>query len=571
MVRISPQNLKDLLLKEGLVDPKVFDDIVLEASRLGQGFTDVLISRGIITQEYLMTLLTQYFGVPRADLLGKEIDTAVMRLIDEGVARRRRVIAFKKEPDGSIDVAMEDPSDLETMEFLSRNLRAKINPYLSAPNELERGFALYGAQYTQDFKKLIEENIRESLLSRARGAEEAAIEVPVIRIVDNVIAYAISLRATDIHIEVLEDAILVRYRIDGILREIIRVPKEVHPAIIARIKLLSSLKIDEHMRPQDGRFRYKIGSDFIDVRVAIIATFYGEKIEMRLLPAAQKPYSLEELGMLEDTQKLVLENSKKTFGMFLITGPTGAGKTTTLYSILNILNQPTVNIVTVEDPIEYEIRYVNQTQINPQAGITFASGLRALLRQDPNIIMVGEIRDEETAEMAINSALTGHLVLSSLHTNDAPTAVPRLIDMKVVPFLVAATLNVVVAQRLVRRICRVCIYSFTPSPEVVATLKKELADFFKEAGEEGKFPDTFYRGKGCGQCAGSGYFGRIGIFEVLNVSETIRDVVVSPNFSLDSLRNQAKKEGMITMLQDGLRKVEVGQTTIEEVLRVIRE
>ena len=573
MVKIAAQNLRELLVKEGLIDPKVFDDIAIEADRLGQNVADMLISRGIITQEYLTMLLTEYFGVSRADLLNREIDLDTLRLIDEGIARRRRIILFKKESDGSIDVAMEDPSDLETLEFLSRNLKAKINPFLATATELERGYALYGAQYTQDFKKLIEENIRESLLSRARGAEEAAIEVPVIRIVDNVLAYAISLRATDIHIEVLEDAILIRYRIDGILREIIRIPKEVHPAIVARIKLLSNLKIDEHMRPQDGRFRYKIGSDFIDVRVAIIGTFYGEKVEMRLLPAAQKPFSFEELGMLEDTQKVIIENIKKTYGMFLVTGPTGAGKTTTLYSILNILNQTTVNIVTVEDPIEYEIRYVNQTQINPQAGITFASGLRALLRQDPNIIMVGEIRDEETAGMAVQAALTGHLVLSSLHTNDAPTAIPRLIDMKIVPFLIAAILNAVIAQRLVRRICRTCIYSFAPSPEVIDVLKKELGEIIKEREEGGgfSFPATFYRGKGCAQCNGTGYFGRIGIFQVLHETEKVREVMVSPDFSLDALRDLARKEGMVTMLEDGLRKVEIGLTTMEEVLRVIRE
>lgn len=568
MVKISSQNLREILLREGIIDAKVFDEIAAEADRLGQNASDMLVSRGILSQEYLMGLLAEYFGVPRADLFAHEIDTDAMRLVDEEVARKRNIIPFKKEPDGSVDVAMEDPSDLETIEYLSRNLHLKVNPYFATPSELQKGFALYGAKYTQDFKILIEESIRESLVSRAKGEEEAAKEIPIIRIVDNLLAYAVALRATDVHVEPLEDTILVRYRIDGILREILRMPKEAYPGIVARIKLVSGLKIDEHMRPQDGRLRQKIGNDILDVRVALIATFYGEKIQMRLLASTQKPYSLEELGVFPDMQKIILENIKKTFGMFLVTGPTGAGKTTTLYSVLELLNKPTVNIVTIEDPIEYQIKYLNQTQINPQAGVTFASGLRAILRQDPNIIMVGEIRDQETAEMSINSALTGHLVLSSLHTNDAPTAVPRLIDLKIEPFLVAATLNVVVAQRLVRKICRVCIYSYTPSQEIVSFFKRELVN---PSEGEAHIPTTLYRGKGCAQCGGSGYFGRMGIFEVFNVDEKIRALTVGEHFSLDVLRDEARKEGMISMLQDGLRKVEVGLTTIEEVLRVIRE
>lgn len=568
MVKISTQNLREELVKEGLIDEKTFDELAAEGERLGQNVADILVSRGIISQEFLMSVLARYFGVPRADLFAREIDSEALHLIDEEVARKRNAIAFQKEADGSIDVAMVDPSDLETIEYLSRNLHVKVNPYFATVGELQKGFALYGAQYTQDFKKLIEDSIRESLTSRAKGEEEAAKEIPVIRIVDNILAYAVALRATDIHIETLEDTILVRYRIDGILREILRMPKEVYPAIVARIKLVAGLKIDEHMRPQDGRLREKIGNDFIDVRVSLIATFYGEKIQMRLLASTQKPYSLEELGVFPDMQKIIMENIKKTFGMFLVTGPTGAGKTTTLYSVLGLLNKPTVNIVTVEDPIEYEIKYVNQTQINPQAGVTFASGLRAILRQDPNIIMVGEIRDQETAEMSVNAALTGHLVLSSLHTNDAPTAIPRLVDLKIQPFLVAATLNVIIAQRLVRSVCKVCIYSYTPSPEITNFFKRELVT---EGGEQAHIPTTLYRGKGCAQCGGSGYFGRIGIFEVLNVNEKIRALAVSEDFSLDRLREEAKKQGMISMIQDGLRKVEIGMTTIEEVLRVIRE
>jgi type II secretory ATPase GspE/PulE/Tfp pilus assembly ATPase PilB-like protein len=346
-------------------------------------------------------------------------------------------------------------------------------------------------------------------------------------------------------------------------------PKEISPAIIARIKLLSGLKLDEHSRPQDGRFRHKVGNDVVDVRVSVMPTFYGEKVEMRLLTAAQRPLSFEELGMEEDTVSAIKENIKKTYGMVLVTGPTGSGKTTTLYSMLNVLNKPEVNIVTIEDPIEYDIKYINQTQINPQAGITFANGLRAILRQDPNIIMVGEIRDEETAEISVHSALTGHLVLSSLHTNDAPTAIPRLIDMKIPAFLVAAVLNAVIAQRLVRRICITCIESYKPTSEILAAVKNQIA----EIGLEGEYrePKILFKGRGCKTCNGIGYRGRLGIFEVLNISENVRKLIMSPDFSLDELKKVAKKEGMITMFEDGLRKVEKGVTTVEELLRVIRE
>jgi type II secretory ATPase GspE/PulE/Tfp pilus assembly ATPase PilB-like protein len=387
-------------------------------------------------------------------------------------------------------------------------------------------------------------------------------------LVNNTLSYAASLNASDIHIEILEDTILIRFRIDGILHEILRIPKEVHPAIVARIKLLAALKVDEHQKPQDGRFRFQSGSSILDVRVSVIPTLYGEKIVMRLLPATQRPLSLSELGMLEDTAKIVEENMKKTYGMFLVCGPTGSGKTTTLYAILNMLNRPEVNIVTVEDPIEYNIKYINQVQINPVAGITFASGLRSILRQDPNIIMVGEIRDQETAEIAVNAALTGHLLLSSLHTNDAPTAVPRLIDMKVPPFLVAAVLNLVIAQRLVRRICLDCIESYTPSPEFIKSLEEQSKDL-KIPGFE--VPKILYRGKGCKTCSGTGYKGRMGIFEAFEVDENIRKIIISPDFSIDLLNMAARKNGMITMFEDGLRKAALGMTTIEEVLRVIRE
>jgi len=569
MLQTPLEKLKESLIKEKLITEESFDRLKTEAERMGQSLTDVLISQGIITQDYFYNLISNYLGVERIDLTTQPIDVSLLHTLSEDIARRKRAIVFGKTPEGLLKVAMEDPGDLETIKFLERHLEAKIKPYLATADDLNQGFILYGQQLAQDFKEVVEKSIKESLKMKSLTLEEAATQVPIVAIVDNFLSYAASIRASDIHLEILEDNILVRFRIDGILREIIRIPKEIHPAIIARIKILGGLKVDEHLRPQDGRVRYSIGQQLVDIRVSIVPTFYGEKVEMRLLPATQKPLSLEEIGMWEDTKNIVLENIKKSYGMVLICGPTGCGKTTTLYSVLNILNQPEVNIVTIEDPIEYAIKYINQIQVNPLADLTFANGLRSILRQDPNIIMVGEIRDSDTANISVNAALTGHLLLSSLHTNDAPTAIPRLIDLGVPPFLVSSVLNAVASQRLVRRICMNCIESYEPEPAVIEAIKKQLRLINPQA--EVKIPKTFYRGHGCAACGGSGYRERIGIFEILNITKEVREAIIEPNFSLDKLRELARKQGMITIFEDGLRKVELGITTIEEVFRSTRE
>ena len=568
-MQIPTEKLKEFLIKDGLVTPEVFDGTALEAARMGHGLADTLISKSIITKDYYNEILSGYFGVGRANLSSKNADEKVLRLLPEEIAREKRVTLFRREEDGSIGVAMEDPSNLEIIEFLKRYLNSEIKPYLASQEDLTYGLKLYSKEEAKDFQKLIEENVSASLRSKVSGMKEAAEDLPIVAIVDNLVAYAMSSRASDIHLEILEDILLVRYRVDGVLHEIMRLPKEVHSPLVARIKLLAGLKLDEHYKPQDGRFRQRFGTDYLDLRVSIIPTFFGEKAEMRLLAGTQRPLSFEEVGMLEDMIKILEDNIKKTFGMILVSGPTGSGKTTTLYSVLNILNKPEVNIVTVEDPVEYNIKYVNQTQINTAAGITFASALRSLLRQDPNIILVGEIRDEETADISINAALTGHLVLSTVHTNDAPTAIPRLIDMKVQPFLVAAVLNLVMAQRLVGKICVDCIESYKPDNTLLELIKKQIKEMGLEA--EYKAPKLLYRGKGCGICHRSGLRGRIGIFEMLSFNDEMRKYLADPGFLLDGLKKLARKNGMITMFEDGLRKAEKGMTTIEEVLRVIRE
>lgn len=569
MIELPIERLKKILIEDGIVTADRFEELTKDARRLGQGIASLLISKNVITDEYYMNLLSRFYGVPIVTLDQGTADEETLRMLTEEFAREKRAVIFKKEPTGVLDVAMEDPSDLTTIEYLETKFQTKVKPFLIAPANLARVFAFYGKEQVEGFRKIIQDNIAASLQLTGKRAAEAAVQVPIIAITDNIISYAVSLRASDVHIECLEKEILVRYRIDGILHEVIRIQKEIHPAIVARFKILAGMKLDEHTNPQDGRFHYKIAGDNVDIRVSTLPTLYGEKVEMRLLTNAGHILSFEELGMTPEIIKSLNDNVTKSYGIVLVTGPTGSGKSTTLYSILNLINRPEVNIITVEDPIEYDIKYVNQTQINEQAGTTFASALRAILRQDPNVIMVGEIRDEETAEISVHAALTGHLVLSSLHTNDAPTAIPRMFDMHIAPFLLSAVLNAVLAQRLVRRICYDCLFSY-PTP---LETKKIIENQIKDLGlpEDTAIPKTLFKGKGCASCNHSGYRGRMGIYELLTISEQLRSAIVDPAFTLDKLRQLARSAGMKTMFEDGLLKAGQGKTTIEEVLRVIRE
>lgn len=563
------ETLKNLLIRSGLLSEKDFDEAVKEAERTEKDVIDILIYKGFINRDYYAEILANYFKVPKIKLVGRKIPPEILNTLPEEIARLKGAVAFEKN-NNDLSVAMLNPVDLETLEFLQKYTGYFIKPFLALEDDLKSAYSQYGQAVSEDFKKVIDESIKASLKLRGVEIKKAAEEFPIVSLTNNIISYAASSNATDIHIEPLADEILIRFRIDGVLREIIRLAKEIHPAIIARIKILSNLLIDEHSKPQDGRFKYKYADTIFDIRVAIMPTLYGEKVEMRLLTGSTKPMSFQELGMMEHTIKTLEENMVKTSGMILVTGPTGCGKTTTLYAVLNKLNRPEVNIVTIEDPIEYELKYVNQTQINPKAGIDFATGLRAFLRQDPNIIMVGEIRDNETAEIAVHAALTGHLVLSTLHTNDAPTAIPRLVDMNIPPFLLTATLNVVIAQRLVRKICKDCIESYEAPESLYETINQQLKILKGERVQPYK-SKQFYRGKGCKSCNYTGFRGRLAIYEVLDINEEVREYIQRVDFSLDGLKNIAFKRGMKTMFEDGLLKSELGLTTVEEVLRVIKE
>ncbi len=571
-MHIAEEKLKELLLKSGVIQEEVFRAAKEESVRLGKPLTEVLVGRGDLAESYLLEVLEPYFGAPIVDLRKKIIAKDIFELIPESFAKAKNVMIFEVDRKRKkIKLAMADPFDFDTIEFLQAKLGLEVEPYLASRSSLKFGIKQYKKQIGQEFDKIITENVAK-VLSEASGGEadmsKLADALPVVNILDSVLEHAIALNASDIHFEPMLNSLLIRYRIDGVLEEILTLQKIIEPILVARVKILTNLQIDEHRTPQDGRFRFEMEEGgYIDVRVNIMPVMHGEKVEMRLLKSSARPLTLEELGLSNQAIKIVGEEIRKPHGMILVTGPTGHGKTTTLYSILHILNTPKVNITTIEDPIEYEVSRINQTQVNAKAGITFANGLRALVRQNPDIIMVGEIRDDETVEISVHAALTGHLLLSSLHTNDAASAIPRLVDMKGQPFLLASTLNLVIAQRLVRKICRGCVTSYPISSEIHNLIKRQL----ELAGEETKsIPKILFRGKGCNLCNHSGFQGQIGIFELLSVTDPIRQLILK-NAPAMEIKKQAIKEKMETMFQDGLEKVERGITTIEEILRVVSE
>ncbi len=570
-MHITAEKLKDILVKSGVIDEKIFNSARDESARLGQTIPNVLIGKGDVTEKYLVELLEPYVGAPAVNLQEVAIPPETLELIPEAYAKARSVVLFEFDKEKRVaKVAMTDPLDYDTVEFLRAKLDAWVEPHFVTPSNLKYGLKQYKRNIGQEFNEIISENVKKFLTGGGESdLSKLAQAVPIVVILDSIIEHAIAMNASDIHFEPLEKEVLVRYRVDGILHEILSLHKVVEPILVARVKVLADLRIDEHRTPQDGRFRFEIEEGaMIDIRVNVMPTLHGEKVEMRLLESSARPLSLEELGLGPEAVLAVNEGIKKPNGMILVTGPTGHGKTTTLYAVLHLLNVPEVNITTIEDPIEYEIPRVNQTQVNVKSGITFANGLRSLLRQNPDIIMVGEIRDNETAEIAVHAALTGHLVLSSLHTSDAPSALPRLVDMGVQAFLIAPTVNLVIAQRLVRKICTSCIESYETKPEIKKLIEGQVA--LSGEGHIKNVPGVLYRGKGCKVCGNTGFRGQIGIFEILKMTESIRALLLSRS-SVDFIRREAIKEGMITMFEDGLRKTEKGVTTIEEVLRVVRE
>lgn len=568
-MHIPKDEMKKIIVGSGLATA---DEVVAaenESSRSSRSVIDVLTSRGLISEGVFSELLSDYFKVSLAKFESMTINPAILELIPESYAKSKGVILFEYDPKSHTGaLAMLDPYDFEVLNFLRAKLNAWLTVYLMTPSNHKFALKLYKRKISDEFTKIIEENLKASASIAGAGTLNKLVEaVPVVKILDGILEHAVTLDASDIHFEPFRDKLLVRYRMDGVLQEVLSLPKEIAPILIARIKVVANLQIDIHNAPQDGRLRFPLEDHFVDIRVSVIPTFHGEKAEMRLLKGSLRSLSLTELGVEKDALDLLLDAIKKPHGLILATGPTGSGKTTTLYAILEVLNTPKVNITTIEDPIEYDIPRVNQTQVNVKAGLTFATGLRTLVRQNPDIVMIGEIRDPETADIAINAALTGHLLLSTLHTNDAPTAIPRLADLKVEPFLLASTLNLVIAQRLVRRLCNVCIVSQELNEHTKKILKEQAAVRNVTLTE---LPTVSYGSRGCPVCAFSGFRGQVGIFEILYVTDDIRNLILS-NASTQAIRDSARVSGMRTLFEDGLRKVAVGLTSIEEVIRVASE
>lgn len=560
-MRLPDKTIREIVEKSGFVDKSKLAEVEKSARELNKPLTEALVFKGLLSEEVLGQLIAEHFKVPHASLKKKKISEKLLALVPETTARIFRVVPVELKKN-VLKLGMEDPRNLEAIEFVKRKTGYEVEPCYISPEALNKILGQYKQNIKQEFDKIIAENAKKTKVGKTADVEKAASDIPVVKALDTLLDYAIAEGTSDLHLELEEEETIVRFRVDGLLRDVLTLPKDLHAALIARIKILAGLKIDEHRIPQDGRFKFESDKEYISLRVSVLPSFYGENAVMRLLRESARPLSLEELGLMGNSLSLLKQNINRTNGMILVTGPTGSGKTTTLYSVLNMLNTIKVKICTVEDPIEYSIKRITQVQINPKTGLTFASGLRSLLRHDPDIIMVGEIRDEETVDMAIHSALTGHLVLSTLHTNSAAGAIPRLLDMGAQDFLVASTVRVVVAQRLVRRVCSACVEKVKVSPEMLAFLQKI-------AGEDISKQD-FYHGKGCEECGNTGYKGRVGLFEALEIDSELR-ALIRKKVAAEDLAKAAKKKGMVTLFMDGLNKIAAGITTIEEVLRVVRE
>lgn len=582
-MQIENKQLKNFLLDSNLLDVKIIEDNFKEANDSNKKLGDLLLEKELINEIELRKLYSYILGIPYVNLEKEIIASEILQIIPEPIAKKYNIVAFEKEGK-DLKVAMKNPEDLQTIDFIRKKTGLKILPCLTSDESIKVVLKQYEKSLKAEFGDIINKNSNDVTSGeKEEDLEKIAEDLPIIRIVDTLIKHAILQSASDIHIEPDEKEVHVRYRIDGILHDAMTLPRQVLDGLIARIKVLSNLKLDEHRLPQDGRFKIEKEGYKISFRVSILPVFEGEKIVMRLLDETSKGLTLEKMGLGGEALEIVHRAIKRPNGMILVTGPTGSGKTTTLYTVMDILNTPKVNISTVEDPIEYRMTRVNQTQVNAKIGMTFAAALRSLLRQDPDILMVGEIRDGETMQIAIEAAMTGHLVLSTLHTNSAAATLPRLLDMGAEAFLIASTVNVIIGQRLVRKLCNECKTSHTLDEEEVKSLKASfnmdnILAMLKKAPElKGMITEKntwkniiFYHSKGCEKCNMEGYHGRLGIYEVLEMNEEMGKLVTS-NASADVINQKARENGMRTMNEDGFIKAVQGITSLEEVIRVTKE
>lgn len=566
MAQTAQVGIEDVLLRQGLLTASQVSSLKSEVTSSGKTSEQLLTEHKLIPPLKIASARAQLLGVSFISVAGKTISAEILNYIPEAVARRYHLIPFDKKGD-KLFVAMVDPLDLQIIQFIEKKSGLFVKPYLGLSEEIEK---VISEEYSQNLTTDVTSALKEvTSFTKPEEVKEDAAEViheaPVANIITQLLEFAIKTKASDIHVEPMDEKTRVRYRIDGILHEKVVLPRGVHEALVSRIKILSSLKIEEKRLPQDGRFSYTSGTAIFDLRVSTVPTIYGEKVVMRLLPKSSSPPTLQELGMQGVALKNLESQISRPHGIVLVCGPTGSGKTTTLYSILSRISTTKVNVVTIEDPVEYQIPGANQVQANPQIGLTFAAALRSFLRQDPNIMLVGEIRDTETAELAIQAALTGHEVFSTLHTNSAAGALPRLLDMGMEPFLLASSINGVVGQRILRKICSHCKTEINPPVEIVENIKKTLGQLYP-VNKQAKL----YKGAGCSECGHTGYQGRMGIYEVLIVSQKIMKMILTRS-SAQEIEDEARVEGMITLKQDGYMKVLGGVTTLEEVLRVAED
>ncbi len=561
-------SLLDLLRSQRLLTEEQYQQVKVKIATGGQSPATVLKSMGFVSEDKIAEAQAQILGIPYISLSTVSFSPQALSFLPRVVVERFSLIPFSyEEKTKTLSIAMANPIDLDALAFVRQKTGLVIKSFAANPREVANAIE---QQYQQELVGQVGEAIKETEEFQEKTVDSKDLdkvikEAPIAKIVSTILGFAVQSRSSDVHIEPMEDKLRVRYRIDGILYDKLSLPRNVHDSLTSRIKILSSLKIDERRIPQDGRFNFTIDNQEVDIRVSIIPTVRGEKIAMRLLQKTGGIPTLADLGLTGMSLKTLETAILRPHGIILVCGPTGSGKSTTLYSVLARLNTTRVNIASLEDPVEYEIPGVNQVQINPAVGLTFASGLRSFLRQDPNIILVGEIRDKETTDLAIQAALTGHLVFSSLHTSRAAGAIPRLMDLGAERFLLSSTINAIVGQRIVRRICQHCKQSFVPPMQLVEEIKRDLGHLFPKTDEV-----RMYKGKGCPECSGLGYLGRVGIYEVMPATERISRLILEKNDE-GALEDLAISEGMITMKQDGYLKVLRGDTTMEEVLRVAQD
>ncbi len=577
------RDIAAVLLEQKAISREQLDIAQREARAKHVSVLEILEKQGYVRDDSIAQARAEVFQIPYIDLQGRVISPDLLNIIPRDLAKNYQLVAFAK--DGhELSIALVDPTNfraLEAVEFLARNRNFVLKYHIASASAITSILKQY-ASLTAEVQEALEaatptEKPTTSPLDEIsladKGIEEVIKTAPVSKMVAVILRHAIEGSASDIHVEPTAEGSRVRYRVDGILHTSIKLPPYVHAAIVARIKVISNLKLDETRLPQDGRFHTEVDGKSIDLRVSTLPLMNNEKVVMRILDSSAKKLNLDDLGFIAREKEVLVKSLDSTQGMVLSTGPTGSGKSTTLYTLLGMINTEDINIVTLEDPVEYHMEGVNQSQINPEVGLTFANGLRSILRQDPDVVMVGEIRDTETAELAVNAALTGHLVFSTLHTNDAFGAIPRLIDMKVEPFLIASSLSTIIAQRLVRRICEYC----KEPQEIPKSTQQEVIDSLRTAPVQALPKDfslenkmQFMHGKGCTRCGNSGYKGRLVVAEVIEVTDQLQQIITSGS-KLADIKAEAKRQGVITMQQDGFVKATLGMTTVEEVLRATQE